>query len=491
MANSTVSIYIDDTSIRLMVTRGKRITKLAEAPLEMSLSDVNTEEKETELANKIKNLLKLNKVNDKKIILGLSGLHCLTRPLVLPELPKAMLGEAVIREAKRLLPMPMEQLYISWQVVSYSEGKVHIFLVALPRQIADMVVRVINQAGCKPYLMDIKPLAMARLSREANAIIVDVQSKEFDIVIMTDGIPQPIRTIAFPEESRTLEERFNIIKEDLKRTIEFYNSKITENQIEPETIVLISGELAGEPELYESLAKELGFKVALLTSPLKSLKNLDPSRYMVNVGLALKELVKEAGPLLPNFNTLPAPYQPRHISMNKLMAVPVAIAAAVVIVLLATTIQNAAANIESVQNQLDNANFRLEKKQAQKKEMADSVKTLEQQIANAEAEYSIYVVALKTLANTGNNMNTDLEATVDNVVDDLLLKTISHGGGQVNISGTADSEQEVFEYVRNLTATGRFSEITIASIRGVSESQDAESTTVEYSLKCTLEGSEK
>src|SRR4030042_7142426 len=177
MANNTVSIYIDDTSVRLMVTRGKRITKLAEAPLEVGLSDVDTKEKETELAKIIKDLLKLNKINEKKIILGISGLNCLTRHIALPELPKAMLGEAVIREAKRLLPMPIEQLYIAWQIVSYSEEKIHVFLVALPRQIADMVIRVINQAGCKPYLMDINPLAMARLSREADAIIIDIQAK--------------------------------------------------------------------------------------------------------------------------------------------------------------------------------------------------------------------------------------------------------------------------------------------------------------------------
>ena len=110
MAGNTVSIYIDDTSVRVMVTRGKRIARIADMPLEDSLNNIDTPEKEAGLAAKIQHLLKFNKINGRKIILGLSGLHCLTRPIVLPELPKAMVGEAVVREAKRLLPMPLEQL---------------------------------------------------------------------------------------------------------------------------------------------------------------------------------------------------------------------------------------------------------------------------------------------------------------------------------------------------------------------------------------------
>ena len=87
---------------------------------------------------------------------------------------------------------------------------------------------------------------------------------------------------------------------------------------------------------------------------------------MVNSGLALKVLVKEAGPLLPNFNTLPTPYLPRHISMNKLMAVPAGVGAVAVLLLLALSIQTASANIAQVKGQLDNTAFMLTKKLAEK-----------------------------------------------------------------------------------------------------------------------------
>src|SRR4030067_2701844 len=111
-----------------MVTRGKRITRVAEAPLNASLGEIDTKEKETELVDKIKSLLKSNKISARKVILGISGLHCLTRPLILPELPRTMLKEAITREGQRVLPVPIDQLNLSWQIVSVSGGKRHAYI---------------------------------------------------------------------------------------------------------------------------------------------------------------------------------------------------------------------------------------------------------------------------------------------------------------------------------------------------------------------------
>jgi type IV pilus assembly protein PilM len=464
MAKGTTTLYISDTSIRLMVTRGKRITKLADVPLETHLGDVSSEEKEGELAAKIKDLFRRNRIGSRKVILGISGLHCLTRPLTLPDLPRTMLDEAVNREARRVLPVPPEQLHISWQALSSFENKIQAFMVAIPKYIADAVLKALGQAGFKPFLMDIKPLALARLARVPTAIIVDVQPVEFDIVVMIDGVPQPIRTLPFPEESISLEERMGIVRDELERTLQFYNSNNPERIIQPGTPMLVSGELADEPAVYGSLAQAMGLEAALLASPLKCPKHLEPSRHLVNVGLALKELTREAGPLIPNFNTLPVAYQPKQISLNRIMAVPMTAAAGALIILLAMTIQNASANLEAAKVQLDSTNMILQKRQAERKELYENVTARQAQLADIEASRQSFSAVLENLTNNGDLMNSDLVATVDNVVTDLDLGNIGHTGQVVSLKGKADSEQEVMDYVRKLTDTGRFSEITIANI---------------------------
>jgi type IV pilus assembly protein PilM len=464
MASNTTSLYISDTGIRLMVTRGKRITKLADLPIDVNLSDLGGKDKEEELVDKIRLLFRSNRISTKKVILGISGLQCLTRPLSLPELPKTMLDEAVTREAKRVLPISLEQLHLSYQIIDTAEGKIQIYLVAIPKNIADNVLRILGQVGIKPYLMDIKPLALSRVSREATAIIIDVQPKEFDIIIMVNGIPQPLRTVPFPREYLAMGDRVSIVKDEFRRTIQFYNSNNPDHPIPPSTTIYVSGELIDEQEVMDSMAEELGYQVSPLISPLKCVKQLDPSHHLTNIGLALKELVKEAGPLVPNFNTLPAPYHPKQISRDRLMALPAMVAAIGLVVLLVITVQSAAADIDSTQSLLESTQFVLTNKQVQKKELGAEIEAMNGKLAGVESERDKYTAALESISSQGNLTNGDLEAVVNNIFTGVEVRSIGYSAKQVSISGQGDSEQEIFKYVRRLQNTERFPEITITNI---------------------------
>ncbi len=464
MAAKTTTLYISDVNMRLMVTRGKRIIKLADMPLDTSLSEIDTLEKEAQVAEKIRYLFKNNRIGTKKVILGISGLHCLTRPIALPELPKAMLEEAVTREARRVLPVPVEQLYISWQAVSMAAAKLQVFMVAIPRHIADTAINIVDQAGLKPYLMDIKPLALARLARATTAIVIDVQPSEFDIIVIANGMPQPIRTVPLSRETPSLTERLVIIKDEIERTVQFYNSTNPDTRIQPGDTLLVSGELADEKEMYESLGKETGYNTALLSSPLKCQKHLDPSHHLVNVGLSLKELPREAGPSLPNFNTLPAPYQPKQISGNKLMAIPATAAAIGIIIALGVTVRYAAGDLEDMKTSLDYTNEQLVSRQALKKDLTSDIAVMQNKLAVIEASRENYAVALKSLTTTSTKMNEDLSTVVDNVVDNLSIINMTLSQSDVGIKGKAFTEQEVLRYVRKLASTGRFGEITIVKL---------------------------
>jgi type IV pilus assembly protein PilM len=334
--------------------------------------------------------------------------------------------------------------------------------------------------------MDIKPLAIARVSPEDTAIIVDIQPKEFDIVIMSKGIPQTIRTVPFPLEYLAHTDRLSIVRDELKRTIQFYNSNNPDNLIQTNATMFVSGELADETEAVEFLTQELGYQTSLLVSPLKCVKQLDPSHYLTNIGLALKELVSEAGLSLPNFNTLPLPYQPKQISRARLIAIPAAVAAVGLVVLLVFMIQNAAAKIEQDQLMLESTQLMLAQKQAQKVELRDGITETEQEIIDIETALDTYVTAIDSLYNKGQLMNGDLNATVDNVVTDLELYRINHEVEQLILLGQALTEEEVMQYVRNLQNTSRFSEITISNITRVTATDNV-TEYMTYTLALQLE----
>src|SRR4030067_2168677 len=126
-----VTLYIEDTDIKLLVTKGKkRVEKWASLLLEPSLVSDGVILDEDRVADSIKELLELQGVKTKKVIVGLSGLNSIFRIISLPELPQALLPEAVKNEAARVIPLPLDRVYLSYQPIPAPEGGVRLFLVA-------------------------------------------------------------------------------------------------------------------------------------------------------------------------------------------------------------------------------------------------------------------------------------------------------------------------------------------------------------------------
>jgi len=468
MAKKTITLYVDDASLRLMVTDGKRIEKWAESPLEPGLVENTVVIREAEVAAKIKQLFKALKVKSKKIILGVSGLHCLTRPITLPQLPKVMLDEAVKREVKRVLPVPLEQLYISWQTIPAREGKTQVFLAAIPCKTADALLTALHQAGLEPSFMGIKPLLLARVVKEVTAVIIDVQKTEFDLVIMVDGVPQPIRTIPFLNEILSWQEKLTTIRNELDRTIQFYNSNNSEKPLASSIPIFASGELANDSELCQALSDQLGHALLSLSSPLECPGGFDPSRFMVNIGLALQELSsgkgKKAASLVANLNALPTRYRPKPISLTNIFAPSGAAIAAGLLAFLVMLTQSATADIASIRVQLNTANQLLQQRLSQKQELADNIAELEKKITEVEASRDSFTAALGSVEKQSAGINHGLEVTIKSIPNTISLSSISHDNSILTISGRAPSEKQVLKYIMELDASGRFGEITITNM---------------------------
>ena len=476
MAKKIVTLHVDDTSIRLLEAHGKRLRKWADMPLEPGLVKGGVVVNEAEVASKIRQLFKAQKVKAKKVIIGLSGIHCLSRPLTFPQLPKAMLDEAVMREAKRVLPVPVEQLYISWQTIPVPEGKAQVYLLAIPRKTADAMVKTLHRAGLKPYLMDVKPLALARVAKEATAIIVNIEPTELDIVIMADGIPQPIRTVPLPSKALSWQERLPVIRDEIDRTIKFYNSNYADKPLDQSTPMFVSGELAEDSKLASSLSDGLGYPVLPLSPSLECPESFPANRYMVNIGLLLKELKLggEAGALAVNLNALPLVYQPKPISWVKVIALPIIIAIAAGLIPLWMLIQSGSANVASVQDQLDRTNQLFTEKQSAKQELKANVVELQAELAEAEASRDNFTAALSSLDKQGNEVNHNLDEVVGALPDTVILKNINHAEGTLTVTGTSPSETEILQYAQSLDDSGRFAGVIIASIRRIEEVSSAE-----------------
>jgi len=480
-----VTLYINDTGIKLLVAKGKRVQKWAHLPLESGLVSDGAILNEEEVAAKVQELLKAQKVNTKKVIAGLSGLHCLTRPVTLPQLPKTLLPEAARQEAERIMPVPLEQLYLSWQIIPAPGEEMQVFLAASPRNAADALIKTLRLAGLNPYLIDFKPLALARVADKPTAIIVDTQSAELDIVIMVDGIPQPVRSLSLPSKASTLSEKLLTIREELGRTIKFYNSNHPENPLDSSLPIFVSGELAQEPEACQSLSDELNHPALPLSPPLECPEDLVPSQYMVNIGLALKELSPktEANFSLVNLNFQPEVYRPKPISLTKTVIVPAIIVIAIGLLFpLVTRVRDAAADTALLRGELNTVNQVIEQRLAQVQAQKQNVAELETNVSQVEASRDTFLAVIDYIEDEQYTVNGDLEVTMSVLPGTIDLTEISHASPELNIRGIAPSEVEVLSYAKKLRASGRFSQVVISSVERSEEDE------TRFSLVLTSEG---
>lgn len=468
MAKKVVTLYINDTSLRLLVARGNRVKKWATLPLEPGLVRDGVVADEAKVVARIKELFKAQKVSPKKVITGMSGLNSLSQLITLPHLPEAMFSEAVMREAERVLPVPLDELYLSWQIIPAAGEETLVFLTALHRKTVDAMVKALRQAGVNPYLMDLAPLALTRVVDKATAMVADVRSFEVDIVIMVEGVPQVIRSLSLPSEAASPEDILSIIREELERTIKFYNSGNPEKPFESGLPIFVSGELVEAPEALQFLADELKHTVLPLPSPLESPKGFDSSQYMVNIGLALKELSpeKRASAVLVDLNILPEAYRTKALTLSGVFIPLGTVAAIIAIYFLGGLVQNAIADTANLQNQVVFTNRLLEIRLEKWQSLEDEVAELLNQVGGLEETSEAITAVLGNFSSQRKIVNGDLKSVISdsNLPGNVDLGSIRHDGMVLNVSGISPSETEVLEYANALNDTDRFTRVTVTNI---------------------------
>ncbi|MBI2868349.1 MAG: pilus assembly protein PilM [Chloroflexi bacterium] len=467
MSRKILTIYFDDLSLKLLLVQGDSVKTWLELPLEPGVIKGSVILQEAELAARLKLLLKEHGIKTKKVLIGLSGLYCLSRPVVLPQLPRAMLQEAVNREAGRVLPVSAEQYYITFETMESRNDKTHVFLLALPRRTIDPLIRVLRQCRLQPVHLDIKPLALARLSREKTSIIVDVQPGELNIVIMVDGVPQPIRTIALPGPDTPREERLARVRNDIEKTIQFYKTNNPGKPIAPDTPILVSGKSGDNTELAESLSELGGYYITQIASPFKEPPGFNSTDYVANIGLSLAGpgRTPASGSLVAGLNALPEPYLPDKFSLLRVAAVPALVVLIVVLLLMTFLVRTTLADVDTLRGYLRQSQQLLQLKQSIHKDLTQIIAGLEKKLAETESAGDSLTAAISHLEEQRQEINSDLATASGRLPAQATITTINHADGSMTIRAVSSDKEAILEYARAMDASGRYGKVNLSSIR--------------------------
>ncbi len=485
MARKVTTLFIRDTNINLLVMKGRQVEKWASLPLEPGLVSQGVVLDEAQVADRVKELFKLERVTTRNVIVGLSGLNSLYRVITLPELPEAILAEAVKREAGRVIPVPPDEVYLSYQTIPAPRGETRVFLAAFPRNMVDAMLRTLRQAGLEPYIMDLAPLALCRIPNEPRAIIVNARLDHLVIMVIADRLPQVIRRLSLPSEAESLSEKLPAITEEFSRTVAFYNSSHLEKPLDSTVPVFVCGELAEAPETWQSLVGRLNSPVSLLPSPVESTEVFNPNEFMVNIGLALKELSlekEEANFSIVNFNALPQVYLLERPHLARILA-PIGIVVGIgLLAYMGLLVQSNSALTAVLGSQLALTESRIAQQREGIATLSEQIKSVESQIKPVgaqielvEATTGVFNATLTTLEQERKRVDGDLSQIVSLLPTKVDLTNVNHGGSSVTVSGIAPDEDDIFKYARDLRSSGRFSTVIISSIEFIEEEEEEES----------------
>jgi len=469
MAKEATSIYIDDSAIRVLTTRGRQPRKWATMSLDPGLVADGVILDEDAVAAKVKQLWQEQKLGVRRVIAGISGINCLYRTIVLPELPRNLLPEAVRREVGRALGVSLEQLHISWQAIPSLKGETLIYLAASPKNSVDTLTSTLRKAGLNPYLMDLKPLALARASSEPSGIIIDLQSTNLDIVVSVAGMPEVVRSVPLTREA-TLDTKVPIVKEELERTVTFYNSSHVDKPLEATVPLLVCGDLAEQEDAWKLLLGRHNRPVQALLPAVEIPEGFPVCHYVANIGLALKELSGKAIParFLINFNALPEVYRPApRPPMSQILYWPVLIIGIALVVFGGYLNMNGPAYTSALRAEWESLNQLAITRAAQARAYTEEIDALTPQVTSLETTVAETIDAFTAtrdgFAATRDEVNDDL-AQINRLPAGLDLGAVKHDIGGVTLSGWGDDETAVFSYARQLRESGRFSFVALTGM---------------------------
>jgi len=485
MAKKVTTIFIRDDSINLLVMHGRRVEKWAIMPLEAGLVSQGLVVDEAQVVEKIKELFKLQKLSMGKVIAGISGHDSVYRIITLPELPEAVLPEAVKREAKRVIPVPLEEVYLSHQTIT-TKGEAKVFLAAFPRNIADTLYKTLHKAGLQPYMMDLAPLALCRAANQPRSIIVNDRADHLDIMVIADRVPQLIRRLSLPSEEESPDERLTTVIEEVERTIAFYNSSHQEEPLGAEVPMLVCGDIVRRQENWQALADKSTHPVSVMPSPVESPEGFDANEFMVNIGLGLKELQPEKGESnvsLVNINTLPEVYRPKAVRLPSIIA-PIAITVGLgILVYLGITVVNKSNYIDVLTSELTPLENLVAAENQEIAALEEEIALATPLIAGVEAATGIFSDTYNDLAETRIKVNGDMDQIVDLLPANLDLTLVDHTSELVTVTGISPNESGIFSYARALRNGDRFSTVVISSIEAIEEAGIVTSFNFEFLLR--------
>lgn len=273
-------------------------------------------------------------INTRRVSMSIPVANTYNRILSLPKLNKKELSQAIRLEAEQYIPVPSEELYIDYNIITKDKKSQDILISAAPKKIVDSYLELTDMLGLELVALETTIAAAGRLvgfseQNDAPTILIDFGSLSVDIsiydkqLIVTGTVPgggdtlteilahnlQVSQQVAYTIKSKyglnvskkqaeiktALEPILNSLIKEVKKMIRYFEDRSQDNKKVEQIITLGGG--SNLPGLSEYLTDILRLPVRMsnpwvnniIFNKLQPPSKLEQSMYITAAGLALLE----------------------------------------------------------------------------------------------------------------------------------------------------------------------------------------------------------
>jgi len=123
-----------------------------------------------------------------RVAVAIPAARTFNRTVQLPKMNRKDLNEAVRLEAEQYIPVPLEELYVDYNIISENDEQIELLVVAVPRKIADSYLLLTQMLGLETVSMDTTIGAGSRLFVQSEpsdvpTVLIDFGSISSDITV--------------------------------------------------------------------------------------------------------------------------------------------------------------------------------------------------------------------------------------------------------------------------------------------------------------------
>lgn len=274
---NSLGIYFGPDFINIVETKGRSILNNIKIPL----SSISASELEGNVPDEVKMValfkeeLRRNKIAAREACIAISGKNLIIRTFDIPLLPKEELVAAINFEARKYIPLNIEELTLDHQLyLDKVNRKNLVLLVGIKKDILDKYRSVFKQLDLKVSSIEyaafstLRLLSMAGVKDKGVISVVDADLLELDEVnftVLEDGFPLFSRDMILKgglEEPAAAEAQdqgmlLEKLKTEIRISLDYYNRKFPNKKIE-DTFFITNKDYQAD---LEAFAKEIGIEI--------------------------------------------------------------------------------------------------------------------------------------------------------------------------------------------------------------------------------------